>query len=221
MNSRPKTHDQRSSDTGHSQLERTLSKTNAALEALVKTGESFDNVHRLAKHVARVVGVDPSLYRKSATPQKDLLDSYAGKLCKKLPKSMQVVQPLPAEILTIKLSEAKHRISVLEKILNDIPNRPPPAATATKMNTFLYEFEFTCKLVEIILTEDQYLYFEKGKLMTRASMTGIPAELSDSKTCKPFLDWRHARNTHTGSLSTAELEESLRASTQTGIGEDD
>lgn len=203
------------------QLRLTLARTKAALDSLVKGGESFNNAHHLAQHVAQIVRVDPSLYRKPSTPQKELFDSYAVKLCKKLPKSMRSTQLLPAEVLTIKLSEATHRISVLEKILNDVPHRSAPVAVVTKTNSFLHEFETTCKLVETILTEDQYLYFEKGKLMTRASMTGIPAELSDSKTCKPFLDWRHARNTHTGSLSTAELEESLRASTQTGVGEDD
>ena len=203
------------------QLRLTLSRTKAALDFLVKGGESFNNAHHLAQHVAQIVRVDASLYRKPSTPQKELFDSYVIKLCKKLPKSMRTVQLLPAEALTIKLSEATHRISILEKILNDVPRRSIPTAAVTKTNSFLHEFETTCKLVEIILTEDQYLYFEKGKLMTRASMTGIPAELSNSKTCKPFLDWRHARNTHVGSLSTAELEESLRASTQTGIGEDD
>ncbi|PPS23393.1 hypothetical protein [Pseudomonas amygdali] len=213
--------DRRADSEREIQLKRTLSKTKAALNTLVKKGESFKNAHRLAQFIAQIVGVDSSLYRKPSTPQKELFDSYAVKLCRQLPKSMQMNHLLPAETLTIKLSEATHRITVLEKILGDLSDRSNKVEKITKANTFLPEFEITCKLVEVILAEDQCLYFEKGILMTRASMTGLPAPLSDVKTCKPFLDWRHARNTHVGSLSTAELEESLRPSAQTGTNEVD
>jgi len=193
------------------QLNRTLSKTKAVLQSFLKKGEkSFVNVSTLAQATAVIVGVDPSLYRKKSTPQKELFDRYAVRLCKKLPKSLANAV-VPEEALRLQLSEATHRITVLEKILGDLSDRVTPSAQpAIKNETYFYEFETTCKLMEKVLLENQYLFFEGGKLMTRATMTAIPAELSDVNICKPFLDWRHARTTDIKSLSTTELEQSLR-----------
>lgn len=213
--------DKNKHDWKQEQLNRTLAKTKATLESLIKKNvPPYKNFSNLARDVALIVGVDPSLYRKSNTPQKRLFDSYAVKLCTKIPRVL-AESLIPEETLQIKLSEAKHRILVLENILSDLSKKSKPKITMIKTDSFLHAFETTCKLIEIILKEDQFLYFEKGRLMTRATMTAVPASLSDAKTCKPFLDWRHAKNTNLGSLSTAELEESLRSSTERGNGETD
>lgn len=206
-------------DWKHEQLKKTLAKTKATLESLIKKNvPPYENFSKLARDVALIVGVDPSLYRKTGTPQKKLFDSYAVKLCTKIPRSVAEAL-IPEETLQIQLSEARHRIHVLENILADLTNKSKPKLTLIKTDSFLHAFEQTCQLIEAVLKEEQYLYFEKGRLMTRATMTGVPAPLSDAKICKPFLDWRHAKNTNPGSLSTAELEESLRSSIERGNGE--
>ncbi|MFJ3063095.1 hypothetical protein ACIPFI_19450 [Pseudomonas sp. NPDC087039] len=208
-------------DWKQEQLNKTLTKTKTTLESLIKKNvPPYENFSKLARDVALIVGVDPSLYRKTGTPQKKLFDSFAVKLCTKIPRSVAEAL-IPEETLQIQLSEARHRIHVLENILADLTTRSKPKPTLIKTDSFLHAFETTCQLIEIILKEEQYLYFEKGRLMTRATMTGVSAPLSDAKTCKPFLDWRHAKNTNPGSLSTAELEESLRSSIERGTSETD
>lgn len=208
-------------DWKQEQLNKTLAKTKATLESLIKKNvPPYENFSKLAKDVALIVGVDPSLYRKTGTPQKKLFDSYAVKLCTKIPQSVAEAL-IPEETLQIQLSEARHRIHVLENILADLTTKSKSKPTPIRTDSFLHAFETTCQLIEIILKEEQYLYFGKGLLMTRATMTGVPAPLSDAKTCKPFLDWRHAKNTYPGSLSTAELEESLRSSIERGTSETD
>ncbi|AQL36281.1 hypothetical protein [Pseudomonas syringae] len=203
------------------QLTNTLSKTHAVLQSFLKNGEIIKNASILAQRVAAIVGVDPSLYRKKSTPHKELFDQYAIKLCVKLPKSI-LNASIPDDVIRLQLSEATHRITVLEKILGDLPHRTQPVATpVSRTDANLYDFEKTCHLVEKILLENQYLYFDGGKLMTSATMTSIPAELSDAKTCKPFLDWRHARTKNIGSLSTTELEQSLRPSASGRVDESD
>jgi len=208
-------------DWKQEQLNKTLAKTKATLESLIKKNiPPYKNFSNLARDVALIVGVDPSLYRKKDTPQKKLFDSYAVKLCTNIPRTL-AESLIPEETLQIKLSEAKHRILVLEKILSDLPTKSKPKITTIKNDSFLHAFETTCELIEVILKEDQFLYFEKGRLMTRATMTAVPAPLANAKTCKPFLDWRHAKNSNPGSLSTAELEESLRSSIERGTSETD
>lgn len=208
-------------DWKQEQLNKTLAKTKAILESLIKKNVPlYENFSKLARDVALIVGVDPSLYRKRDTPQKKLFDKYALKLCTKIPQSV-AESLIPEETLQIQLSEAKHRIFVLENILSDLSTKSKSKTTFIKTDSFLHAFETTCQLIEVILKEEQYLYFEKGLLMTRATMTGVPAPLSDAKICKPFLDWRHAKNTNPGSLSTAELEESLRSSIERGTSETD
>lgn len=208
-------------DWKQEQLNKTLSKTKAALESLIKKNvPPYESFSKLARDVALIVGVDPSLYRKTGTPQKKIFDSYAVKLCKKIPRSVAEAL-IPEETLQIQLSEARHRIHVLENILADLTTKSKSKPTIIKTESFLHAFEATCQLIETVLKEEQYLYFEKGRLMTRATMTGVPSPLSDVKVCKPFLDWRHAKNTNLGSLSTSELEESLRSSIERGTSESD
>lgn len=202
------------------QLDQTLAKTEAALIALINNNApQYDNFTKLAQDVASTVGVDPSLYRKRNTPQKKLFDAYAIKLCKKVPRSTAEAL-IPKETLQAKLSEAQRRIATLERVLSDLQLSLKPNLTNRNMarvetDNFLHAFELTCQLVETILKEDQFLYFEKGILMTRATMTAIPAALSESKICKPFLEWRHAKDINFGSISTADLEKSLRSSAET------
>lgn len=203
------------------QLEETLTKTEAVLMKFIKDNvPRYKNFSKLAKDVASIVGVDPSLYRKRNTPQKKLFDVYAVKLCEKAPPSI-VEPPLLEETLLEKLREARRRIAILEKVLKDLKSENISNSLDPKMHTieaksFLHAFDLTCQLVEKILKEDQFLYFERGGLMTRATMTAIPAALAESKICKPFLEWRHAKDTHIGSVSTNELEKSLRCSAERG-----
>lgn len=203
------------------QLDETLAKTEAALMYLIHNDvKRYKNFASLARDIGSIVGVDPSLYRKRNTPHKRLFDTHAVKLCDRVPRSISG-SLVSEETLQSKLSEAKRRIEILEKVLSDLRSRSKADlrnhdTAAAETDSFLRAFELTCQLVETILKEDQFLYFEEGRLMTRATMTAIPAVLSEPSICKPFLEWRHVKNNDIGSSSTADLEKSLRPSTERG-----
>ncbi|WP_050558625.1 hypothetical protein [Pseudomonas syringae] len=185
---------------GAAQLNATIARINAALEALQESGDPFKNISQLAKEVARICGIDRSLLLKRGKTYRQCLERYPALLgdgsSAPTPYKIDIDPMHPVMIRTAQLEEENAK---LRNIVDDLSKRTVRAAQShgvaanASVPEYQREYEVTCQLVDRILDHKPAIQIVDDTLTDLSDVSGIPKPVADSKLIAPYLKWKNTR----------------------------
>jgi hypothetical protein len=177
------------------QLSATISRLHTCLKSMIKETNgacAFKNKSRLADEIGRRLDLDPSVFRKSGSEHRKVLNLYLHLLIPATPVTIEDVSVELKRLSSLAI-EQKRKIKILENLLREHPPTHTTPVHTSSSDNYYYEYETTCLMLADIFVKNPNLHFKNGALYDNATFSGDPELVSTKKNAEAYLRWKNGR----------------------------
>jgi len=197
---------QRPSHYKAQELKVNLLRIEACLKVMIEDKRTFKNKSKLSNTLGELLDLDPSIFRKSDSKHREILNQYSSILIPTLKNEIEDPQ-IEIKALRCEVIEKNQQIRILKKVIAEMPTGQISSSPLKESDNYYFEYETACMLVRDILRKNPNLKFINNELYDEATFSSEPEIVSRRKTTEVYMRWENARTNAGNNFDKLRLEE--------------